>query len=160
MPPVLSRPLKQSKIGIFEARTSDGLFKGFGLSNLQQVNQINLQGAHINNGNGDIITGTTGNVITGNAQVSNSLNTSTTNGISGTKSNAGNWGPRSDNRYRADNNSHRQNYRTNAYYNGDRDDILEKQRARSKMQRTGKNVINALWLSVLAKHAPSMDGFT
>ena len=55
MPPVLSRPLKQSTIGIFEARTSDGLFKGFGLSNLQQVNQINLQGAHINNGNGDII---------------------------------------------------------------------------------------------------------
>ena len=107
MPPVLSRPLKQSKIGIFEARTSDGLFKGFGLSNLQQVNNLNLH-------QGDIITGNTGNVITGNAQVSNSLNTSTTNGISGTKSNAGNWGPRSDNRYRADNNSHRQNYHTNA----------------------------------------------
>ena len=76
MPPVLSRPLKQSTIGIFEACTSDGLFKGFGLSNLQQVNQINLQGAHINNGNGDIITGNTGNVIT-----DNSLNTSTTNFI-------------------------------------------------------------------------------
>ena len=92
---------------------------------IHQDNSINhnYAGANINNGNGII--------ISGNAQVTNSLNTNTSSGASAKNSNTANWGPRSDNRYRADNSGHKQNYHNN-YYNGDRDDILERQRAKKQ----------------------------
>ena len=129
-----SKPLKQTTIGVFDAHTSQGHFRGWGLSNLQQHTcNHNYQGANIFHNNGN------GNIVTGNAQVSNSLNTSVSNGSSAKTSNASNvkWGPRSENRYRADYNGPRQNYHTNRYYNGDRDDIMEKRKELSKKRKIG-----------------------
>jgi hypothetical protein len=128
MPNIQSKPLVQSTIDIYEARTSQGHFRGFGLSNLSQNNTTNYNyaGANINNGNGII--------ISGSAQVNNSLNTNTTNGAIANKNSSGSWGHRSDNRYRADYSGDIKNYANNRYYNGDRADIVEKQRQRSKVQ--------------------------
>ena len=90
-----SKPLKQATIGLYEACTSEGLFRGFGLSSLHQDNSINhnYAGANINNGSGTI--------ISGNAQVTNSLNTNTSSGASAKNSNTANWGPRNENDDRA-----------------------------------------------------------
>ena len=129
MPNIQSKPLVQSTIDIYEARTSQGHFRGFGLSNLSQNNTTNYNyaGANINNGNGII--------ISGSAQVNNSLNTNTTNGAIANKNSSANWGHRSDNRYRADYSGDIKNYANSTYYNGDRADIVEKQRQRSKVHQ-------------------------